>query len=86
MKWYRKAADQGNASAQFNIGFLYEDGFNVAKDYKEALRWYRKAADQGYADAQCSIGVLYEMEWHYYEEALRWYRKAADQGLCYCSI
>jgi TPR repeat protein len=25
MRWYRKAADQGNASAQTNIGWLYEN-------------------------------------------------------------
>ena len=45
--WYRKAADQGNANAQYNLGVMYENGEGVAKDDKQAVYWYRKAADQG---------------------------------------
>jgi TPR repeat protein len=55
---YRKAADQGNARAQFNLGVLYANGQGVAQDYAEAARWYRKAADQGHADAQNNLGLL----------------------------
>jgi TPR repeat protein len=83
MRWYRKAADQGNAIAQTNIGWLYEKGQGVALDYAEAMRWFRKAADQGNADAQSAIGSLYENGWGVtqdYGEAMRWFRKAADQG------
>ena len=47
LAWYRKAADQGNANAQFNLGCMYEEGQGVAQDYKKALTWYRKAAAQG---------------------------------------
>jgi TPR repeat protein len=46
MRWFRKAADQGNAAAQDNLGWLYETGSDVARDYGEAMHWYRKAADQ----------------------------------------
>ena len=45
--WYRKAADQGQASAQTNLGFMYRNGKGVASDNKQAVYWYRKAADQG---------------------------------------
>ena len=52
MRWYRMAAEQGYADAQFNLGIAYDNGINVAKDTKEAVRWYRMAAEQGYALAQ----------------------------------
>ncbi len=83
MRWYRLAAAQGGANAQFNIGGLYVSGRGVSQDYAEAMRWYRLAAAQGDADAQSSIGVLYENGQGVsqdYAEAMRWYRLAAAQG------
>jgi tetratricopeptide (TPR) repeat protein len=79
IRWYREAADQGNAQAQSNIGWLYENGLGVAQDYVEAGRWYGKAADQGNASSQNNVGRLFQ-QGHEYAEAMRWYRKAADQG------
>ena len=79
MRWYRKAADQGNADAQDNVGWLYQHGWGVAQDYAEAMRWYRKAADQGDARAQANIGELYQHGWGVaknYAEATRWFDKA----------
>jgi clan AA aspartic protease (TIGR02281 family) len=58
-------------------------GFNVPKDYLQAMQWFRKAADQGNAEALNSIGRLYmkgEGVPQDYAQAMRWYRKAADQG------
>jgi TPR repeat protein len=81
--WYQKAADQGYAAAQTNIGRLYENGSGVDKDYAKALAWYQKAADQGDAGAQFSVGLFYESGWGVekdYAKALAWYRRAADQG------
>ena len=45
--WYSKAADQGNAIAQHNLGLMYEKGIGVKKDVDKAAEWYRKAAGQG---------------------------------------
>ena len=59
-RWYRKAAEQGYAIAQFNLGSMYNNGQGVKKDYAEAFHWYRKAADQGDADAQANLGYAYE--------------------------
>ena len=47
-----KAAEQGDAKAQFNLGFIYSNGKGVPKDYAEAVKWTRKAAEQGHAEAQ----------------------------------
>ena len=52
VEWYRKAAEQGHADAQNNLGFMYYTGQGVEQDYKKAVEWYRKAAEQGHADAQ----------------------------------
>ena len=83
VKWYRKAADQGFADAQYNLGVCYHDGTGVAKDEVEAVNWVRKAAEQGDADAQNTLGVCYERGEGVAKdatEAVKWYRKAADQG------
>ena len=59
VKWYRKAADQGDADAQYNLGVMYASGEGVPENDAEAVKWYRKAADQGDADAQHNLGVIY---------------------------
>ncbi|MBT5159564.1 MAG: sel1 repeat family protein, partial [Alphaproteobacteria bacterium] len=58
-KWYLKAAKQGYAKAQFNLGVKYDDGQGVTQDYKEAAKWYLKAAKQGYAKAQINLGFMF---------------------------
>ena len=45
---YQKLAMQGDASAQNNLGVMYDKGEGVVKNYKEAFKWYKKAAVQGY--------------------------------------
>jgi hypothetical protein len=56
--WYQKAADQGNAGAQYNLGFMYKNGYGVNKDSKQAVAWYQKAADQGDVDAKQALKKL----------------------------
>ena len=80
---YRKAAEQGNADAQYNLGLCYEVGSGVPKDEVEAVKWYRKAADQGYVEAQSYLGDCYANANGVKKdevEAVKWYRKAAEQG------
>jgi TPR repeat protein len=50
-KWYRKAAEQDNALAQFNLGVCYNNGQGMAKDEVEAVKWWRKAAQGGEVNA-----------------------------------
>jgi len=44
MQWYRKAAEQGLASAQNNLGFMYSLGHGAPQDYVEAYKWFNLAA------------------------------------------
>ncbi|NOR65247.1 MAG: AAA family ATPase [Candidatus Scalindua sp.] len=81
--WYRKAAEQGHAQAQSNLGIMYSQGQGVEKDYNEAVKWCRKAAEQGNEQAQGMLGVMYSKGHGVekdYNEAVKWCRKAADQG------
>ena len=45
--WFRKAAEQREPTAQFEIGQAYANGRGVPRDDAQAIIWYRKAADQG---------------------------------------
>ena len=55
----RLKADQGHASAQFNLVTMYAEGRGVPQDDAEAVRWYRLAAAQGYVEAQTNLGSNY---------------------------
>lgn len=52
IKEWRKAAENGNADAAFNLGYAYERGSGVAREKKTAMEWYKKAGDQGHKEAQ----------------------------------
>jgi uncharacterized protein len=49
--WYRRAAEQGNQFAQFNLGVMYEIGQGVPQDYVLAHMWFNLAAVQNHIDA-----------------------------------
>ncbi|WP_419591592.1 tetratricopeptide repeat protein, partial [Thiolapillus sp.] len=57
VKWYRRAAEQGYALAQYNLGLMYANGRGVRQDFKEAVKWYQKAAEQGLPKAQVNLGL-----------------------------
>ena len=60
VRLYRLSAEQGDAEAQSNLGFMYANGQGVPQNYKEAVKWYRLSAEQGYLLAQIDLGVMYE--------------------------
>ena len=59
VKWFRTAAKQDNADAQYSFGCCYDNGEGVEQDYAEAVKWYHKAAEQGNVDAQYNLGGCY---------------------------
>ena len=79
----KKAAEQGDAQAQCNLGVCYHFGNGVEKNLSEAVKWWRKAAEQGDAQAQYNLGVCYALGDGVEKnptEAVKWCRKAAEQG------
>ena len=81
---YRKAAEQGDATAQYNLGLMYARGQGVVKSDKEAVKWFQKAAEQGHATAQYNLGLMYALGQGVVKSdkkaAFKWVRKAAEQG------
>ncbi|MBD5355432.1 MAG: SEL1-like repeat protein [Bacteroides sp.] len=81
--WYRQAADNGNAEAQYQLGNMYFEGKGVSKYQEVALDLYYKSAEQGNINAIKKIGDMY------YDgigvdknspAAAEWYRVAAEKG------
>ena len=58
--WFTKAAEQGNAEAQFALGFCYANGEGIEQNYEQAVYWYAKAAEQDNMDALYNLGKCYE--------------------------
>jgi TPR repeat protein len=82
-EYYEKAANQGHAIAEFNLGVMYEHGEGTAKDMKKAFKYYEKAANQGHADAQNNLAEMYKLgegRVKNMKKAFEYYEKAANQG------
>jgi S1-C subfamily serine protease len=83
VKWYHKAAEQGNAAAQYHLFFCYANGRGVIKNQAEAAKWCYQAAEQGNTWAQFHLGGCYADGQGVVKnkvEAVKWFRKAAEQG------
>jgi TPR repeat protein len=58
--WYRKAAEQGNADAEYVLAVMVEDNAAASpRDAAEARAWLRQAAEQGGFNAQFRLGMAY---------------------------
>jgi len=82
-KWFRAAAEQGDARARHGLGFLYIKGWGVPRDYSEAARWERLAAEDGIPQAQADLAYLYESRRGVpldYVAAYGWYSRAIAGG------
>ena len=80
--WFRSAAEQGLAEAQYMFGNAYFHGLGISQDFTQAAVWFKKAAEQGLAKAQYLLGVCYlGADNHDPTQAVTWFRKASEQGL-----
>ena len=80
----KKAAENGNAEAQFELGRIYGNGDGVPQDYQTAIEWLEKAAEQNHAKAQESLGSIYANGVGVKQDfptARNWFMKAARNGL-----
>ena len=82
--WFRKAADLGNARAQFRLGSLYQQRESgLMQDDAQAAQWLRKAADQGLAEAQNALALAYAHGKGVAQDpaqAAEWFQKAVAQN------
>lgn len=84
--FFRKAAENGDRVAQYNLGYCYET--SIYSNKREAFNWYLKAATQGDADAQNNVGLFY----YYgigvnqdYTQAFKWFLKSANGNSSFAS-
>ncbi len=81
-KWFRKSAEQGNSSGQFDLAVAYYYGRGVKQDYAKAATLLKKSSEQGHLTAQCNLATFY-MKGHGFsqnnEEAYFWYYLCADK-------
>ncbi|MBR0097490.1 MAG: sel1 repeat family protein [Synergistaceae bacterium] len=56
--WYRKAAEQGHAWAQNNLGAMYANGNGIKRDFNQAIYWWQKSAAQGNTSARANLATL----------------------------
>lgn len=81
---FRPLAEHGNAGAQSQLGWMYDNGQGVAQNHAKAVYWWRKAAAQGDVGSQFNLGLMYAHGNGVpqdYGKAIYWYRKAAAQGM-----
>jgi uncharacterized protein len=83
LRLIRPLANDGDATAQFNLGLMYVNGHGVQRDDSAAALWFRKAAEQGYALAQSNLGTMYLYGHGMTQndtEAVMWFRKAQTKA------
>ncbi|KAG0259021.1 hypothetical protein DFQ27_004347 [Actinomortierella ambigua] len=82
--WYRQKAEEGDVSAQFNMGLMYEKGaLGLQRNVLRALEWYGKANAQGHTSAKDrALGAFlgFDLRDLQHDLARFWYSKAANQG------
>ena len=78
-----KVAEEGDPTAQYELGIMYQNGEGVPQNYSKAVKWFRKAAKQGDSNAQYRLGLKYSVGHGVpqdYSEAAKWFYKSAEQG------
>lgn len=93
--YFEKAAELGDATAQYNIAQCYEKAIGVRQSYTKALYWYSKAAENGDVEATSNLGMYYytgKGTSVNYEKAVQYWTKASrnndtratfNLGVCY---
>jgi len=81
--WLRKAAEAGNAEAQFQLGTLCQSGRLRGESPTNAIYWLEKAAAQHHVAALYNLGSMYgtgsgvKLD---QQAAIRYFRQAAEMG------
>lgn len=82
--FWRPLAEQGDAEAQYALGWMYHNGYGLVTDDLAAKAWWEKAVAQGHTDAMFSLGTLYSVGSSAivrdYPNAMRLWTRAAAAG------
>jgi TPR repeat protein len=78
-----RAANDGLATAEDELGVCYRDGRGVDRDVDRAFEWFKRAANQGLANAAFHLGESYANGVGTLQDAglaFQWYLAAASRG------
>lgn len=78
---YWNLAQQGDAKAQYSLGYLY---YYQKQDYAQAFKWYQLSANQGVAEAQAMLGIMYSLGQSVPQNislAQKWFKRACLNGM-----
>ncbi len=80
---WRPMAEHNDSRAQYNIGWMYHNGYGLAIDDETAFYWWIKSSAAGNTDAEYALGDLYLLGQGVEKDlsiALGWYIAAALKG------
>jgi TPR repeat protein len=83
LKKWKPLAQEGNLTAQNNLGVIFNRGLGVKRNPEEAVKWFNMAAMNGEANAQYHLGKM-----HYEgkgiprndKEAMKWLMMSSKKG------
>jgi TPR repeat protein len=84
MEWYLKAAELGDAKAQYIVAARYQSGNIVEQNYEEAVKWFKASAENGNIDSYYTLFLHYIELQRNVDEALEWLDKGCDAGNTDC--
>lgn len=84
IQYLLQSAEQGNAVALNDLGFIYQHGNkNMSQDYEKAFQYYSQSAERGYSGALNNLGYMYQKGLYVkqdYEKAFQYYSRSAEKG------
>jgi TPR repeat protein len=81
VRWYRQAAERGEANAQYKLGQCYLEGLGIELDPGHAMLWLQRAASQSHIEACYEASVLLlegDRLPRAPEQAVEWLKRAAE--------
>lgn len=82
--FWRPLAEQGDAEAQYALGWMYHNGYGLVSDDQAARMWWEKAVAQGHVESMFSLGTLYSVGSttieRNYVAAMKLWARAANAG------
>jgi len=80
VKWYRLAAEQGDAVGAYGLGIRYIEGQGIPQDNAQAEKWFKVAAEAGHGDAAYNLAIIYQNKNDRTSE-VKYLQIASDQGI-----
>lgn len=78
-KCFAQSVVAGYSGAEQNLGYCYDEGIGVRKNFLKALYWYKTAWRHGSVSVASNLAMAYAARGNR-RQAVYWWRKAVEQG------